>query len=90
MREASGHSHTDYVFSHHLIQETIYHSLPQAVRNRRHRRIAQVLEEMYPHRLEELAGEIAKHLERAGERGAAAGYYMMAARRALGVYAEIK
>ncbi|MGI8587587.1 MAG: ATP-binding protein [Chloroflexia bacterium] len=79
---------TDYAFTHHLIQATIYADVPAANCRRRHRRAAQVIEEMYPHLLDELSGELAAHFDRGDEPGPAAQYYLRAARRTIEVHAD--
>lgn len=86
--EAHGHGGSDYVFSHHLIHAVIYEGMPPVERKRRHRRVAQLLEEIYPQRLAELASELAAHWDRGGEPEPATRYYLQAARYALAVYAD--
>jgi predicted ATPase/DNA-binding SARP family transcriptional activator len=92
VREAGGpgaqRRHSDYIFTHHLIQSTIYRGVPAATRKRRHRRAAQVIEEIYPERLDEISGELATHHDRGGEHDLAARYYLRAAQRALAVFAN--
>jgi tetratricopeptide (TPR) repeat protein len=88
VRETGGRSRFDYVFAHHLIQATIYANTPGASRTRRHRRVAQVMEELYPERQDELSGHLAVHFDRGGLADSAADYYVRAARRSLAVYAD--
>ncbi len=88
VREAGGRSRSDYTFAHHLIQATIYTETPKASRTRRHRRVAQVMEELYPERREELSSHLAIHFDRGGLPASAADYYLRAARRSLAVYAD--
>ncbi len=87
IRETGGRSQSDYAFTHHLIQSAIYAALPTAVRSRRHHRVAQILEDLYPDRLEVLASALAQHWQQAGQGETAAGYYVQAARRSLALFA---
>ena len=88
VREAGGRGHADYAFTHHLIQATLYDDLTAPVRQRRHQRVGRVLEELYPQRVDELAGELARHFDLGGEAETAAAYYTRSAQRALTVYAD--
>lgn len=87
IRETGGRSRSDYTFTHHLIQAAIYGETPPAVRVRRHQRVAQIIEDLYPHRLESLASVLAHHWQHAGDPATAADYFVRAARRSLAVYA---
>jgi tetratricopeptide (TPR) repeat protein len=88
IREAGSLSLIDYAFSHHLIQVAIYATVAPSRRERRHRRIAQVLEEIAGERRDQLAADLARHFDLGGEAQTAAGYYLEAAQRALQVYAD--
>jgi len=88
VREAGRRGRADYAFTHHLIQATFYDDLALAVRQRRHQRVGRVLEELYPQRLDELAGELARHFDLGGEAETAAAYYTRSVHRALAVYAD--
>ncbi len=88
IREVGGHSRLDYAFSHHLIQAAIYRGIAPARRARRHRRVAQVLEEIAGDRREALAADLARHFDLGGAPEPAAGYYLRAAQRALALYAD--
>ena len=85
--EVVGRSQADYSFTHHLIQAAIYADIPPALAVRRHRRLAQAMEEIYPQRHDELAGELALHFDLGNEPDKAAKYYLVAARRAAGIFA---
>lgn len=86
VREAGGRSRFDYVFTHHLIQSTVYATLSADTRTRRHRRIAHVMTGLgLP---DEVAGELAMHWDRGGEPERAAENYLRAARYALALYAD--
>jgi class 3 adenylate cyclase len=56
-----------FAFKHHLIHEVALRSQLDERRARTHLAVAQALEQLYPERLDELAGPIAGHLEAAGE-----------------------
>ncbi|PZR98383.1 MAG: hypothetical protein DLM69_08740 [Candidatus Chloroheliales bacterium] len=76
----------DYAFAHHLIQETVYQGIDAGARTRRHRRLALVLEELYPQR-EEMAAQLARHFDLGADPQSAAPYYLIAARHAAVLYA---
>ena len=78
----------EYTFAHHLIQSTLYSEIPPPRRKRRHRRIAEVLESLYPERQDELAGALAQHYDQGGDPARAAPRYLAAARRYLEVFAN--
>jgi tetratricopeptide (TPR) repeat protein len=77
---------TDFAFSHQLIQQTVYGGLYPEARQRRHRRIGNVIEELYSDQREQFAAELASHFDRGGENERAAEYYCLAARHALTLY----
>ncbi len=85
--EVAGRSRADYAFTHHLIQAAIYADMSPALAARRHRRLGQAMEDIYPQRHEELAGELALHFDLGGKPEQATAYYLMAARRALDIFA---
>lgn len=86
--ETEGRSRFDCFFSHHLIQAALYSQIPVAKRQRRHRRAAEVLEELYPERCSELAGELASHYDLGGAPALAIPHYLTAARQRLAVFAD--
>jgi predicted ATPase len=88
VREAGGRGHADFAFTHHLIQATLYDDLSPAIRQRRHQRVGRVMLELYPQRVDELSGELARHFDLGGDPETAAAYYTRSARRALAVYAD--
>ena len=53
--ELAGGVDVNYAFTHHLIQAAIYSAIPAELASRRHRRIAHVMEELYPQHLDELS-----------------------------------
>jgi len=87
LREIGGRQRADYAFTHHLIQSVIYAGIPEDDRRRRHRRVAQIMEELYPARLDEIAAELALHFERGQALEPAARYFLRAAQHALAVSA---
>lgn len=58
-----------YRFTHILIRETLYEDLTAAKRMRLHRRVAEVLEEMYPESLDRRLPELAHHWFKAAQAG---------------------
>jgi DNA-binding SARP family transcriptional activator/tetratricopeptide (TPR) repeat protein len=77
---------TDFAFSHQLMQQTVYAAQAPEARQRRHRRVADVIEELYGEQLEQVAAELASHLDRGGESERAAEYYCLAGRHALSLF----
>ena len=76
----------DFTFAHHLVQASVYATIAPERLPRRHRRLAQVIEDLFPND-EARAAELALHWERGGEPRRAARYYIVSARQALAVYA---
>ncbi len=72
----------EYRFHHVLIQEAAYDSILKQERRHLHLAVADVLERMYPERIEELHGVLAMHLEQAGEDERAVDHYIAAAAKA--------
>jgi DNA-binding SARP family transcriptional activator/predicted ATPase len=87
LRAIGGRQGADYAFTHHLIQAAVYAGIPEDDLRRRHRRVAQVMEEIYAPRLDEIAAELALHFDRGQAPAPAAQYYLRAGRRALAVSA---
>lgn len=85
---ASASGGFDFAFRHQLIQLAFYRGLSAQQRFRHHARIAQVMHDLNASRLESIAAELAFHWERGGAPEAAVGFYVMAARAALRVYAN--
>jgi DNA-binding SARP family transcriptional activator len=77
---------TDFAFSHELIAQAAYAELSPQARTRRHRRVGNLMEELYGEQLEAFASEIAAHLDRGGEAEHAAEYYCLAARHTLSLH----
>ncbi|HYP39996.1 MAG TPA: hypothetical protein VEX13_06510 [Chloroflexia bacterium] len=77
----------EYVFRHALVQDAAYSSLLKQDRRRLHLAVGQVLEGLYPDRRDELAGMLAHHFIKAGEREKGVLYARWAARQAQAMYA---
>jgi class 3 adenylate cyclase/tetratricopeptide (TPR) repeat protein len=56
----------EYIFKHALTQEVAYESLLKQRRRKIHERIGQIIEELYPDRLEEYFDVLAHHYQRSG------------------------
>ena len=77
----------EFVFTHHLVQQTIYDGIEDHKRIWWHRRVAGVLEQLSVPELAVRLGEVARHWKLAGERSRAAQRYLQAAQRAFSLYA---
>lgn len=82
VREASGRGF-EYTFTHNLVQTEIAREIPRKTATVRRRRIAHVLEELYPERFSELSQVLAGHYEFAGDVDNAARCFLEAVRRSL-------
>ena len=71
-----------YTFKHAMIQDTAYHSLLKRARQQFHARIAHVLEERFPERVESEPEMIARHYDEAGLVAPAIEHYRRAGGRA--------
>ncbi len=78
----------EYVFKHHLTQETAYSSLLQEERQRFHRRVATALEKLLAERIDEQIGLLAYHWERTDEATKAIEYLLQAGDQARLTYAH--
>ena len=76
-----------YVFKHALIREAAYESLLRSTRRSFHGRVAEVLEERFPERVEHEPELIAQHLAEAGRTLDAIRYWQRAGERALRAWA---
>jgi len=83
VRETAGRGLFDYSFGHEIVREVVAGLAPENRAIERHRRIAVVLEELAPERSEEIAAEVARHYELAGDETAAARHYLVAGRRSI-------
>ncbi|PKO14423.1 MAG: hypothetical protein CVU39_14305 [Chloroflexi bacterium HGW-Chloroflexi-10] len=80
--------HTEYQFAHHLIQSVLYNTITPVKRKNRHRRAAEILEELYPQQLDEMAAALANHFDLGGSATRAIPYYLSTAKESLKVYAD--
>jgi ABC-type oligopeptide transport system substrate-binding subunit/DNA-binding SARP family transcriptional activator/tRNA A-37 threonylcarbamoyl transferase component Bud32 len=67
-----------YRFAHSLFQRYLYNDLGTGERRLLHGEIADILEEFYAGRLDEISVQLAGHYSEAGETGKAAGYLLKA------------
>ncbi|MFW5945963.1 MAG: tetratricopeptide repeat protein [Candidatus Natronoplasma sp.] len=77
-----------FYFSHDLIQETVYNSIKKLKRKLLHKRVAQNIEKIYQHELEDWYSDLAKHHQGAEKYSDALDYYLKAGERAEEVYAH--
>jgi class 3 adenylate cyclase/tetratricopeptide (TPR) repeat protein len=77
--EESPYPEPEYAFMHPLTQEVAHRSQLAEQRARMHRRVADAIAELYPHKLDEQAALLAHHSEAAGEMLAAAKWSARAA-----------
>jgi class 3 adenylate cyclase/tetratricopeptide (TPR) repeat protein len=87
LRERSAGSAREYIFKHALTCEAAYDLLLRHRRRQLHDRAARALEELYPDRLDELAPVLAHHFHEAGQADRTAQYSLLAADRALRLFA---
>ncbi len=85
IREAAGRGFLEYAFTHHLIHEAIAGAVAPKTAAVRRRRVARVLEELYPERFSELSGLLAAHYEAAGDALNATRCYLEAVRRSISI-----
>ncbi len=85
IREAGGRGFLEYAFTHNLMLEAIARNVPLKDAGVRRRRIARVLEELYPERFSELSASLAAHYESAGDVANAARCYLEAVRRFIAI-----
>jgi DNA-binding SARP family transcriptional activator len=76
-----------YQFYHELVRHVLYEELSVDRKRLWHRQIGAALEELYPHELDTLAGELAEHFEQAQQWEKAITYAMRAGARAAQSYA---
>ncbi len=82
---ARGNAEVD--FSHDLVGEVLRDGMTLETRRELHAAIAEAFEQLYPHRLDELAEKLAHHHRESGERGRAVDYMVRAADRLVGEHA---
>ncbi|MFZ0031620.1 MAG: AAA family ATPase [Candidatus Cybelea sp.] len=89
IRETIREPELDYAFSHHLIQGRIYDCITDRRRRQRHATAGRALELLYADRLENVAGTIGMHFERAEMKSRAAPFYVQAADHAAELFAHV-
>ncbi len=87
IRESARVPELEYSFRNPLTQEAVYETILLRRRREFHRRVGEVMEELYPERLEGLDGLLAYHFTLAGASDKAISHYRHASRQALAVYA---
>ncbi len=87
IRDAGTASEREYLFQHALLQEAAYDSLLKQDRKRLHLAVGQVMEQLYPEQLSELAPVLAHHFEQAADDDRALTYFILAGEHALRQYA---
>jgi DNA-binding SARP family transcriptional activator/predicted ATPase len=85
VREAGGRGFLEYAFTHQLVQESIAQTVPPQHAAVRRRRVARVLERLYPERAPELSASLAAHYEAGGDIPNAARCYLQAIRRSISI-----
>ncbi len=82
IRERSRIPEREYIFKHELTREAAYNGLPKTRRRLLHRRVAEVLEGLFPERIEEQVTLLAQHWQRGGKPQKAAHFWAQAGDRA--------
>jgi len=88
IRERAGLLELEYAFKHELTREAAYRGLLKKVRRSMHRRVAEVLEQLYAERIEGQLPLIAHHWDHAGDAAKAVEYLLRAGKQAGGAYAH--
>jgi DNA-binding SARP family transcriptional activator/energy-coupling factor transporter ATP-binding protein EcfA2 len=88
VREAGGRNMLDLVFTHDLIRSNVYRQISEQRLTRWHLRVGMVMEDIYANRLDEISVDLARHFSAGGELARAVPYCLIAARRAIIVYAD--
>jgi DNA-binding SARP family transcriptional activator/predicted ATPase len=86
VREAGGRV-LEYAFTHNLVHETIVGAIPAGDAAVRRRRVARVLEELYPERFSEMSATLAAHYACGGDVVNATRCYLEAVRRSIAIAA---
>ncbi|CAN5237257.1 adenylate/guanylate cyclase domain-containing protein [soil metagenome] len=78
----------EYIFRHVITHDVSYGTLLLARRRRLHRRVGEAIEALFPEQIDELAGMLGLHFQRAEEHPRAAEYLLRAGDRARAQYAN--
>jgi hypothetical protein len=88
VRLAAAQPELEYLFRHALVQDAAYQSLLKQDRRKLHATVGAILEQLFPHQLDELAATLAYHYEKAEVRDQAVRYLRRAGDRARSSYAN--
>jgi predicted ATPase/class 3 adenylate cyclase len=88
IREQARLPERQYAFKHYLTVEAAYGGILRRERRASHRRVAEALERLYPERLEERLGLLARHWEQAGKSERARDYLGRAGTQAAAQFAN--
>jgi len=80
----------EYVFRHAITQDAVYHSLLHRRREALHQQVAEAIERLYAHRLEEHLDELAQHYLLSPAREKALHYALLAAQQAAKNFANAR
>jgi DNA-binding SARP family transcriptional activator/tetratricopeptide (TPR) repeat protein len=86
VREAGGRV-LEYAFTHNLVHEMIVGAIPAADAAVRRRRVARVLEDLYPESFSEMSATLAAHYACGGDVASATRCYLEAVRRSIAIAA---
>ena len=81
---------SDYLFKHAVTREVAYRSLLNTRRRRLHRLVAEVIEELFPDRLDELSATLGRHWRAAGVHDRAMECLLAAAKRARRTFSSVE
>lgn len=90
LREAGRLPEMEYIFKHELARDAAYNTILNRRRREFHRRVGEVIELLFPDKLEENAHRLAQHFEAAGDHERALRYYVMAGDAAAAIYANVE
>ncbi len=85
VREAAGRGLFEYAFAHHAVREAVAGAVAPHRDAARRRRVARVLQELYPEHAPELSASIARHYDLGADGANAARSYLQAARHSIAV-----
>lgn len=90
IREAARAPELEYMFTHALTQQAAYSSILLKRRRDFHQRAGEVIERLFPQRLDELSPVLAQHFEQAQDWPRAARYFSRAGDMAFALYAKME